>query len=88
MAAGDKHAGAFRGKMLSDAEANAGAAARDDSDFACKLPGHGDFLSGWVAPSATVAMIYCADRAGKFENSGPNPSAIVRCAITASRSFG
>src|SRR5271166_696162 len=27
-------------------------------------------------------------RAGTFEKSGPNPSAIVRCAITASRSFG
>jgi hypothetical protein len=42
MASGDKHACAFRGKMLGYAEANAGAAARDDSDFACELPGHGD----------------------------------------------
>src|ERR1700751_2959309 len=72
MAAGDKHACAFRGKMLGDAEADAGAAARDDSDFARKLPGHAAFLSDWAAPVAGVVMRYCVDRAGTFEKSGPN----------------
>jgi hypothetical protein len=52
MAAGDKHSGAFLGKMLSDAEANAGAAARDDSDFACKLPGHGEVSCDCATPMA------------------------------------
>ena len=40
MAAGDEYPRAFLGKMLGDAETDAGAAAGNDSDFACELAGH------------------------------------------------
>ena len=83
MAAGDKHPRALLGKMLGDAKADPGAAARDDSDFASEFRSHGEFLSNWAPPAR-----YCTDRAGTFENSEPNPSAIVGWARMASRSVG
>ena len=52
MAAGDEHPRAFLGKMPGDAEADAGAAAGDDSDFARELAGHGcAFRAGTFANS-------------------------------------
>ena len=40
-------------------------------------------------PIARFFAVPCqTDRDGTFENSGPSPSAIVRCVMTASRSFG
>jgi hypothetical protein len=51
-------------KSFGDADANAGAANTDESDFVCELAGHGDFSLGfryW--------------RGGTFDKSGPSPSA-------------
>src|SRR5258708_15023282 len=70
-AARDEHPRAFLGKPLGNAEADTGAAAGDESDFACELAGHG----------------HGADRSRTFEKSAPSPSAIVGGAITASRSL-
>ena len=41
----NKYAGAFLRKAFGNAEANAGAAAGDNSDFVWKLAGHADFPS-------------------------------------------
>ncbi len=48
VAAGDEHLRPFFSEALGRAEADAGAAAGDDSDLACKFLAHDDFLSDLV----------------------------------------
>src|SRR5215469_2209920 len=76
--AGNKHPRAFLRETLGDAEADPGAAAGNERDFACKLAGHRELLIG---------ISYCSRPVGTFAKSCPRPSAIVGCAMTASRSF-
>src|SRR5882724_1221147 len=49
-ATGNKYARAFVRETLRDAEADPGAAAGHDSDFACELAGHGDLFPGAAVP--------------------------------------
>ncbi len=68
MASGDEHPRAFLGKILGDAETDAGAAAGNDSDFARELAGHGctdrggTFAKSDPSPSAIVGCARTASR--------------------------
>jgi hypothetical protein len=81
---------AIAGRCLgSDGNQHIGAAFRVAVPVASSFEPREDIMDS-IAPAAANCGFgdapYVADRGGTLESNGPNPSAIVRCAMTASRS--